>query len=165
MPYQYDPQVGAVMSPMQSMKTQAPPIAIHDIVMRRQNASMLIDFLNSQETFEGVDTNIFTTKTADGYDLNMVLYSKRDASSTASPAILHMHGGGMILGSVSTFNVLLNNLVALTGVPMLSVDYRLAPEHSHPTILEDGYTGLTWLRDHAGELNVDPTRIGSFSSC
>jgi acetyl esterase/lipase len=43
---------------------------------------------------------------------------------------------------------------------MLAVDYRLAPEHPHPTPVEDCYTGLCWLADHVDELSVDPARIG-----
>ncbi|ABW10008.1 Alpha/beta hydrolase fold-3 domain protein [Parafrankia sp. EAN1pec] len=49
--------------------------------------------------------------------------------------------------------------VSATGVPMLSVEYRLAPEHSHPTPAEDCYAALRWLADHAVELGVDPARI------
>ncbi len=49
--------------------------------------------------------------------------------------------------------------VAHTGVSMLSLDYRLAPEHPHPTPVEDAYTGLLWLTAHADELGVDLDRI------
>jgi acetyl esterase/lipase len=49
--------------------------------------------------------------------------------------------------------------VARTGVPMLSLEYRLAPEHPHPTPIDDAYSGLRWLADHAGDLGVDPQRI------
>jgi acetyl esterase/lipase len=46
-----------------------------------------------------------------------------------------------------------------TGVPMLLVDYRVAPEHPHPTPVDDCYTALCWLANNATELGVDPNRI------
>jgi acetyl esterase/lipase len=49
--------------------------------------------------------------------------------------------------------------VAGTGVPILTVDYRVAPEHPHPTPVEDCYAALMWLHDHADELGVDRTRL------
>jgi len=49
--------------------------------------------------------------------------------------------------------------VSATRVPMLAVEYRLAPEYPHPTPVEDCYQGLAWLAGHAGELGVDPARI------
>lgn len=66
----------------------------------------------------------------------------------------------MILGSVVSFAMAIHNTVAATGVPMLSIEYRYAPEHPYPTPQEDCYTGLLWLQSHAAELNVDPARIG-----
>jgi acetyl esterase/lipase len=65
----------------------------------------------------------------------------------------------MILGSASIFDGPVSRYVAQTGVPMLSVDYRLAPEHPHPTPVEDAYAGLVWLAAHAAELGIDPARI------
>jgi acetyl esterase/lipase len=80
-------------------------------------------------------------------------------SSDSRAAVVYLHGGGMILGSVPIFDGPVSRYVAHTGVPMLSVDYRLAPEHPYPTPVEDAYTGLVWLAAHAAELEVDPDRI------
>jgi acetyl esterase/lipase len=70
-----------------------------------------------------------------------------------------MHAGGLIAGSLELFDGMVARYVSASGVPMLSVDYRRAPEHPHPTPVEDAYTGLRWLREHAVELGVRPDRI------
>jgi acetyl esterase/lipase len=75
------------------------------------------------------------------------------------PAAVYLHGGGMIAGSVDLHDRTVAGYVAQSRVPMLAVDYRLAPEHPHPTPVEDAYAGLTWLASHAEELHVDPARI------
>ena len=49
--------------------------------------------------------------------------------------------------------------VAASGVPMLVVDYRIAPEHPHPTPVEDCYAALVWLAEQAPTLGVDPRRL------
>lgn len=160
MPYKYHPEVEQTMNAMQGMKAQSPPVAVHDIATLRQNAVFLLAMINAVPLQEGVDKKSFITKTADGHEMEMVWYSPKSAPTAPGPALLHMHGGGMIVFDVHSFGPILNNTVAESGVPMLSVDYRLAPEDPHPTLLEDCYTGLTWLQDHAAELNVDPARIG-----
>jgi acetyl esterase/lipase len=65
----------------------------------------------------------------------------------------------MIVGNFGLFDAPLSRYVSASGVPMLSVDYRVAPEHPHPAPVEDSYAGLRWLSDHADELGVDPARI------
>jgi acetyl esterase/lipase len=49
--------------------------------------------------------------------------------------------------------------VATTGTPIFSVDYRLAPEHPHPTLVEDTYASLVWLTEHVKDFNVDRKRV------
>jgi len=83
----------------------------------------------------------------------------RQPPNGSSAAVLYLHGGGMIVGSVSIFDGPVARYVARTGVPMLSLEYRLSPEHPHPTPVEDAYAGLTWLTDHAADLGIDPSRI------
>lgn len=65
----------------------------------------------------------------------------------------------MIVGNFGLFDASLSRYVSASGVPLLSVDYRAAPEHPHPAPVEDSYAGLRWLGDHATELGVDPARI------
>jgi acetyl esterase/lipase len=77
----------------------------------------------------------------------------------AGPAVVFLHGGGMIMGSVDQSDRLIAAYAAQSGVPVLAVDYRLAPEHPHPCPVEDCYAGLAWLAAHASELGVDAARI------
>ncbi|SNX65555.1 acetyl esterase/lipase [Streptomyces sp. TLI_55] len=80
-------------------------------------------------------------------------------ASGPRPVIYHVHGGGMVIG---------NNRVGV-DVPLawakevdavvVSVEYRLAPEHPHPAPVEDVYAGLVWTAEHAAELDADPERI------
>jgi acetyl esterase/lipase len=77
----------------------------------------------------------------------------------AGPAVLYLHGGGMVLGSMEIYSPAVATIADGGGVPVLSVDYRLAPEHPHPVPVEDCFAALTWLHAHAAELGVDPARI------
>lgn len=74
-------------------------------------------------------------------------------------ALLYFHGGGRIGGSVEEFDRYAARHVADTGVPLLSVEYRLAPEFGGETAALDGLSALVWLRERAGDLGVDPDRI------
>lgn len=76
------------------------------------------------------------------------------------PALLYLHGGGFVIGLVDFFRNETTRIAAEVGAVVVSVDYRLAPEHPYPAALEDAYTALCWLAGHAEELGVDPERIG-----
>ncbi|PNP85038.1 hypothetical protein FNYG_01563 [Fusarium nygamai] len=82
------------------------------------------------------------------------------AHKSPSPAVIYAHGGGMILGSVEAYDKVVAAYVARTGVPSLSVDCRLAPEHPHPIPVNDVYAALNWLVAHSEELGADTSRIG-----
>lgn len=77
----------------------------------------------------------------------------------ARPAVLHLHGGGFIVGRVADYlGVLRVQALALNCV-IVSVDYRLAPETPFPGALADNLLALDWLHRHAADLGVDPGRI------
>ncbi|WP_246267158.1 alpha/beta hydrolase [Nonomuraea typhae] len=77
----------------------------------------------------------------------------------ARGAIVWMHGGGGIMGNLDTEHPWAARIAATSGAVVISVDYRLAPEHRFPAARDDVYAVLTWTADHAAELGVDPARI------
>lgn len=74
----------------------------------------------------------------------------RPAAARGGGAMLHIHGGGFVMGSPEMDVPRNIELVRATGCTILSVDYRLAPEHPHPAGLEDCHAALTWLAAEAG---------------
>jgi acetyl esterase/lipase len=105
----------------------------------------------------GLSERTVTVAAADGTELPAVWVVK-DGHATGSAAV-YLHGGGMVCGSVATYLPFVRRYVERSGVPMLAVDYRLAPEHPHPTPVEDCFAALQWLHTNAGDLGVDPARI------
>ncbi|MFC8796574.1 alpha/beta hydrolase [Promicromonospora sp. NPDC057138] len=94
-------------------------------------------------------------------DVSVLVFRPASASASASarprtPALLWIHGGGMVLGDAAQDSAFCRRMADELGIVVVSAEYRLAPEHPFPTPLEDCYTALQWL---AGQSDVDPARI------
>lgn len=76
------------------------------------------------------------------------------------PCMLHFHGGGWVVGDYETNDRTLRLLAKLSGVAVLSADYRLAPENKFPAGMNDCVAVSRYVHEQAAELGVDPTRIG-----
>lgn len=76
-----------------------------------------------------------------------------------APALLWLHGGGMVLGSSMQDDAANIAFARTLGITVASVTYRLSPAQVAPAALEDAYTALTWLVEHAEERGIDPGRI------
>jgi acetyl esterase len=76
-----------------------------------------------------------------------------------SVIVVHFHGGGWVLGSLDTHDPFCRYLSALTQALVVSVDYRLAPEHKFPAAVEDAEAATRWVLEHAAELGGDPERV------
>ena len=75
-------------------------------------------------------------------------------------ALLFFHGGAFVFGGLESEHDRCLRLAKGSGCVVVSVDYRLAPEHPFPAALEDGRSALRWLHEHAASLGVDSSRIG-----
>lgn len=82
------------------------------------------------------------------------------ADIAAAPSLLWFHGGGMIMGTLESFDRLARDVAAATGAVILNVDYRLAPEYLYPVAHDEAYAALCWAHESAELLGLDPHRIG-----
>lgn len=91
-------------------------------------------------------------------DVAIRVYRPLDASP-ASPAICFIHGGGMVIGDLDSEDAEAQRLCAELGAVVVSIGYRLAPEHPYPAQVDDCYAGLCWIAANSDELGIDPARI------
>lgn len=77
----------------------------------------------------------------------------------ASPAILYIHGGGFVTGSIETHDAACRRLALGARARVVSIEYRLAPEHPFPAAIEDALSAFRFVAEHAEELGIDPARI------
>jgi acetyl esterase len=76
------------------------------------------------------------------------------------PALVYYHGGGWTLGSIATYDSLCRGLARGSGALVVSVDYRLAPEHPFPAAVDDAHLALWWVARNAADLGADIRRLG-----
>lgn len=161
MALQPDPEVMAALAAVAPAERPDPP-AIGDIATRRRTAREMLDRAAAVlPRVSGIEVEHVTARAGDGATLPLRWYRRAGQPSPGS-AVLYLHGGGMILGLDELgvlYDAAARTYVAASGVPLLLVDYRIAPEHRHPVPVEDCYAALGWLAEHAGELGADPARL------
>lgn len=157
MPYAVDPDLIAYAASMNAPPRT--PAARGDWRALRAQAEAGLSLLDATLPEHPEVARVDRTATAaDGTEV-LVRWYDPTPDRERGPAVVFLHGGGMILGSVAMYDRLVAGYVAGSGVPFLSVDYRVAPEHPHPTPVDDCFAGLQWLVEHADELRVDPARV------
>ena len=81
-------------------------------------------------------------------------------TTMARPAIVYYHGGGHVIGSLDTHDLVARNLCAGSEAVVASVDYRMGPEHKFPAAVDDSFAALKWVHANAASLDADSDRIG-----
>ena len=94
----------------------------------------------------------------DGTDLPLRTY-RPSGVGERPPVVVYLHGGGWTIGSVDTHDEPCRALAAGTGAVVVSVDYRLAPEHPFPAAIHDAYAAVCFVADNADDLGVDADRL------
>jgi acetyl esterase len=144
------------LEPMLLMAAAMPALDFDDIAGLRAQGEAMPDGLLGLYVppVEDVSTEVTTIPVADG-SIELRIHRRDGLGPEAAPAFVSLHGGGWILGSARGTDLLCRRLASLTGLIVVSVDYRLAPEHRFPVPLEDCYEALQWVVDHAVDLGVD----------
>jgi acetyl esterase len=76
-----------------------------------------------------------------------------------APCLVFFHGGGWVIGNLDSHDVVCRKLADEGQLVVISVDYRLAPEHKFPAAVDDAVAATTWLAGHAGQLGIDASRL------
>lgn len=144
---------------LDTLAAMNPPSALSLTVDERRSALRhLLSFSGPTEAVGGVEDR--TLPGAEG-PLTIRIYTP-DAGRSAEtlPGLIYFHGGGLVAGSLDTHDPICRSLANASAWRVLSVQYRLAPEHPFPAAMADGRAATTWIAAHALEWGVDPERLG-----
>jgi acetyl esterase/lipase len=87
------------------------------------------------------------------------LYAPANDAAEILPGFVFFHGGGMVAGSIETHDPISAALAEATGCRLISVGYRLAPEHKYPAAVEDAIAATAWVSRHGSSLGIDAARL------
>ncbi|WP_433529399.1 alpha/beta hydrolase [Micromonospora sp. CA-263727] len=148
-----DPELRALLADMPLSSQLSPEL----LAQFRQIPSTPVDALLAGRAVERREV---TVTRPDGAQLPLSIFSPQGVDSSATaPCVYWLHGGGMIMGDrFSQLDIPLEWLDRL-GAVVVTVDYRLAPEATGTTLVEDCYHGLLWTAEHAAELGIDHARL------
>ena len=94
-----------------------------------------------------------------GGDIPIRIFTPVQTSSDPRPVIVYFHGGGWVVGDLDSHDVVCRSLANASGCKIVSVDYRLAPEHPWPAAPDDCFAAVEWVAAHAADLGVDANRL------
>jgi len=95
-----------------------------------------------------------------GRALGVRIYTPLDATAALMPGLVYFHGGGLVAGTVETHDGIARALASSGACKVVSVEYRLAPEHPFPAALDDALAAVTHVGAHAAEFGIDAARLG-----
>jgi acetyl esterase/lipase len=152
MTYAYDSELAAVVALL-------PQLDITDIPAAR---AQMLAMREQLPPFVTPDTITIQKQTVPGPagdpDVEIAIF-RPATPATGRPALYWIHGGGFVLGDVDGDLVTPAQVADELGAIVVSVEYRLAPEHPFPAPVEDCYAGLVWMSAHASDLGFDPRKL------
>ena len=152
MTYAYDPELAAVVAAL-------PPLDITDIPAARAGMLAIGEQMPPFVKPDGITIEKRAVAGPAGDpDIEVAIFRPAEQSAHA-PALYWIHGGGFVLGDVDGDMVVPSQVADELGAVVVSVEYRLAPEHPFPAPVEDCYAGLVWMAGHSEELGFDPRKL------
>jgi acetyl esterase len=150
--YRFDPELAEIAA------IAAGPVPT-DPETARARVSGYLDVLNADVDVSGLDIDDRSIPgPEDSPDVVVRVYSPKERTGPG-PAVLYLHGGGFVVGSIESEHGAAASIARELGVVVVSVEYRLAPEHPFPAALEDCHAVLVWLHEQAGGLDLDTARV------
>jgi acetyl esterase/lipase len=144
------------------LKDVVPQLLVLDLAdleeARRTRVAAVLGTTRDFRPDPGVERTLHTLSREGAPGVRLLVLKARDQAANA-PCLVWLHGGGHVLGFLEQDEPLLEHLVREVGCCVVSVDWRLAPEHPFPSSLEDAFAGLTWVFEHAVGLGIDPGRV------
>ena len=135
------------------------PCELGDVECRREvSATMNADLTQRFGKASDVTIKDHFIARPDGSELRVRAYRK--IGSTARGALLYVHGGGMIVSTIEDYDARCMHYCTNTGLPVISVDYTLAPEAPYPSQIDDALIALQWMHDNSEDHGWDASRIG-----
>jgi acetyl esterase/lipase len=136
-----------------------PPLTAETLSQRRAGALALAAAVPIPN-LPDIATDEIHVESAFGAKPIRVLTYRPVTSDALLPALVHIHGGGFVMGAPEMKDAENRLFASELGCAIYSVDHRLAPESPHPAPVEDIYSVFVWLHANAGQLGLDPARIG-----
>ncbi|HXI86581.1 MAG TPA: alpha/beta hydrolase [Parvularculaceae bacterium] len=155
-----DRQWALVVRYINEMLAEPPAPGVDPMAAARTAASAV--FRNLAGPSEHDELLTCDDRTVDGADgaVSARVYRRADRPTGGAPGVVFFHGGGWRLGGLDDYDALLRPLAALSGAVIVSVDYRLAPEHPFPSGLNDAMAATDFIARNANEFGIDPARLG-----
>lgn len=135
------------------------PLAFLPVVYGRRTAEFANRRTPARALGPGIELERRTAPGAGGLPAVALEIYRSQGRPSPAPALVWIHGGGMVLGAPAHGDGYCSRVVAETGAVVISVDYRLAPQHPYPAAIDDCFSALSWVLEHAEEVGVDPTRV------
>ena len=152
-PYELDPEIAPLVAAM-------PQFEATDVAEARR---LFAAFIAAQPPYEPPIPLTIVDDVASGPDgtgsVPVRVYAPAGADRDPLPGVLYLHGGGFSVGDLDSEHNGAARIAAEVQTVVVSVDYRLAPEHPFPAGLDDCYAALVWMAAHVDELGVDPDRL------
>ena len=146
-----DPDIEAALAPDAS----APPLRTLPLAqMRAEHDRSMAEALGSPEAIESV-----SHVSVPEHGVELTCYLPADVRGP-QPALVFFHGGGWVIGNRGSHDPIARAIANRARVVVISVEYRLAPEHPFPCPVDDAVAATRWILDHTRQLGVDPQRVG-----